>query len=131
MKCKSALTMYLFFTAIKVIALIVESVNRMAKIWAKNFYNSKTWKKTSESVKAEANYICQKCNIRPAEIVHHIIWLTPQNINDIDITLNKKNLIAVCRECHALIHEGKSCTTDGLTFNDRGELIEVKDLHNI
>lgn len=103
----------------------------MAKEWAKDFYNSKVWKDTSESVKADYNYVCAKCNIRPAEISHHIIWLTPQNINDVNITLNKKNLIPVCRECHAIIHEGKSCTINGLVFNERGELVEAKDIHDI
>ncbi len=103
----------------------------MAKEWAREFYNSKAWKETSESVKAEANYMCVKCNERPAEIVHHIIWLTQRNINDTNITLNKKNLMAVCRECHAVIHEGTSCTVDGLVFDDRGELIETKNIHDI
>lgn len=103
----------------------------MAKEWAKAFYNSKVWKETSESVKSDANYICVKCNIRPAEIAHHIIWLTPKNINDVNITLNKDNLMAVCRECHAIIHEGTSCTVDGLVFNERGELIEVKNIYDI
>ncbi len=103
----------------------------MAKEWAKDFYNSKAWKETSESVKSDSNYICVKCKIRPAEIAHHIIWLTPLNINDVNITLNKDNLMAVCRECHAVIHEGTSCTIDGLVFNERGELVEAKDIYNI
>ena len=98
----------------------------MAKEWAKDFYNSKAWKETSESVKSDS-----KCKIRPAEIAHHIIWLTPLNINDVNITLNKDNLMAVCRECHAVIHEGTSCTIDGLVFNERGELVEAKDIYNI
>lgn len=102
----------------------------MAKEWAKAFYQSKVWQDTSRSVKSDANYICVKCNDRPAEIAHHIIWLTPQNINDINITLNKNNLMAVCRECHAIIHEGVSSTIDGLDFNERGELVEVKNIYN-
>lgn len=105
----------------------------MAKDWAKDFYNSKNWKATRDSVLDTANYICSICKDRPAEIVHHIIWLTPVNINDINITLNKNNLVAACRECHALIHEGTENCAEGLTFNDRGELIknEVKNLHDI
>lgn len=102
----------------------------MAKEWAKAFYQSKVWQDTSKSVKSDANYICVKCNARPAEIAHHIVWLTPQNINDINITLNKNNLMAVCRECHAIIHEGVNSTIDGLSFNERGELVEVKNIYN-
>lgn len=102
----------------------------MAKEWAKAFYQSKVWQDTSRSVKRDANYICVKCNDRPAEIAHHIIWLTPQNINDINITLNKNNLMAVCRECHAIIHEGVNSTIDGFGFNERGELVEVKNIYN-
>lgn len=109
--------------------IVAGSVNSMAKEWAKDFYASKAWRETSESVKSDANYMCVKCNARPAEIAHHIIWLTPLNINDVNITLNKENLMAVCRECHAIIHEGTSSTTDGLVFNERGELVEVKNLH--
>lgn len=105
----------------------------MAKEWAKEFYNSKSWKCTRDSVLDTANYICSICKERPAEIVHHIIWLTPININDVNITLNKDNLVAVCRECHALIHEGIESTAEGLTFNERGELVknEIKNLHDI
>ena len=41
----------------------------------------------------------------PAEIVHHKIELTPDNIDNPLITLDFSNLEAVCRECHAQIHE--------------------------
>lgn len=40
----------------------------------------------------------------PAEIVHHKIELTPDNIDNPKITLGFDNLEAVCRECHAQIH---------------------------
>ncbi len=106
-------------------------VSAMAKEWAKDFYNSKIWRDTADSVKADNNYMCAKCGERPAEIVHHIVWLTPKNINDVNITLNKENLMPVCRECHAIIHEGASATVDGLVFNEKGELIEVKNIYNL
>ena len=41
----------------------------------------------------------------PAEIVHHKIVLTPENINDREVALNWENLQCVCRECHAKIHD--------------------------
>lgn len=53
--------------------------------------------------------LCEECLkkglITPAEIVHHKIHLNGDNINDPNITLNWDNLEAVCRKCHAEIHE--------------------------
>ena len=96
----------------------------MAKDWAKNFYQSSNWTRVRDYVMSKHYYICQMCKEKPAEIVHHIIWLNPTNINDSNITLNIDNLMPVCRECHAIIHEGVSSTNDGLFFNEKGELLK-------
>lgn len=95
------------------------------KPWAKAFYESENWKKTREGVMSANNYICNRCHNKngPAEIVHHKIWLTPENINDVNITLNIDNLEPLCRVCHAIEHEGVSSTAVGLSFNENGELI--------
>jgi 5-methylcytosine-specific restriction endonuclease McrA len=42
----------------------------------------------------------------PAEIVHHKVHLTPENINDPSVSLAWENLEALCRECHAEEHTG-------------------------
>ena len=99
------------------------------KEWAKKFYESTAWKKTRDSVMAECNYVCNRCKNKygPAEIVHHKIWLTPQNINDVNITLNKDNLEPLCRTCHAKEHEGVGATAKGLMFDENGELICYED----
>lgn len=99
------------------------------KPWAKKFYESDAWRKTRDSVMAECNYTCNRCNNKngPAEIVHHKIWLTPKNINDVDITLNKKNLEPLCRVCHAIEHEGTSSTAQGTMFDENGDLISYED----
>ena len=102
----------------------------MAKDFAKDFYQSVQWQKTREYVMFKYHYLCQKCKERPAEIVHHIIWLNPINIKDPNITLGEENLIPVCRECHALIHEGVSPTVNGLKFNEDGELVEDEDIYS-
>lgn len=56
-------------------------------------------------------YLCQDCLKRgmykPAEEVHHITPLTPENINDESITLNMDNLISLCKDCHAKRHNKK------------------------
>lgn len=53
-------------------------------------------------------WLCQDCLKRgrytPAEEVHHIRELTPDNINDPSITLNPDNLVSLCRECHKQRH---------------------------
>ena len=41
----------------------------------------------------------------PGKIVHHKIWLTPDNIHDTSITLNWDNLMLVCQDCHAKVHK--------------------------
>ena len=43
--------------------------------------------------------------ITPAEAVHHVIELTPDNINDQSISLNMDNLVSLCRECHEARHK--------------------------
>ena len=95
------------------------------KEWAKKFYESKAWRQTRDSVMKECNYICNRCDNKngPAEIVHHKIWLTPENINDVNITLNRDNLEPLCRVCHALEHEGAGTTAEGTMFDENGDLI--------
>ena len=52
--------------------------------------------------------LCVDCRkrgiITPAEEVHHIIEITPDNINNPEITLNPDNLVSLCRECHKARH---------------------------
>lgn len=47
---------------------------------------------------------CEICHDSSGEIVHHVIWLTPSNIDDPDIALSYSNLKYVCHHCHDLIH---------------------------
>lgn len=59
----------------------------------------------------KAKGLCEDCLKKgltvPAEEVHHITFITPQNINDPKITLNHENLVALCRECHRKRHGNK------------------------
>lgn len=96
----------------------------MAKEFAKKFYESKSWKQVRDSVLKENYGMCSKCNQRPAEIVHHIIWLNAKNINDPYITLGRDNLMPVCRVCHSLIHEGTGSTTEEVIFDSNGDVIK-------
>lgn len=80
----------------------------MPKPYANTFYNSIAWKRCREAYRESVGNLCEDCLARgiytPAEIVHHIIPLTQDNINDPAVSLNFANLRAVCRECHAKEH---------------------------
>ena len=75
----------------------------MAKEWAKAFYKSKEWKECRAAYIQSVNGLCERCLkkgiVNPGYIVHHKIHLTPENINNSEITLNWDNLEYVCKEC--------------------------------
>jgi 5-methylcytosine-specific restriction endonuclease McrA len=96
----------------------------MAKDYAKDFYNSKAWKDTQAAYMESQNYICERCG-NVARIVHHIKYITPQNICDPYITLDWNNLEAICIDCHNAEHMGASSCIDGLRFDEDGNLIQV------
>ena len=54
--------------------------------------------------------LCENCLKKglyhPATMVHHVIALSPENINDANITLRWSNLCALCDQCHAEQHYG-------------------------
>lgn len=76
--------------------------------FAKSFYKSRAWKDCRAAYLNRKHGLCEECMkhglYTPADTVHHIIHLTPENINDPSITLNPDNLRAVCRDCHAALH---------------------------
>ena len=79
--------------------------------YAKTFYKSKAWQSCRASYLKQARGLCEVCLKRglytPADTVHHIKHITPQNIGDPSITLSFSNLMAVCRDCHAEQHRTK------------------------
>lgn len=76
----------------------------MAKEFAKAFYRSMAWKKCRRGYIAYRQSIdgglCEECHEEVGYIVHHIEPLTPENINNPDITLNFNNLKYDCKDCH-------------------------------
>ena len=84
----------------------------MSREFSKAFYNSKRWQDVRAYVLLRDAYKCQACGQTGALEVHHIIHLTPDNINDAAITLNDRNLRTLCRDCHFKEHE-----TDKLSGN--------------
>jgi 5-methylcytosine-specific restriction protein A len=93
------------------------------KPFARKFYNSKAWKKCRESYIISVHGMCERCN-SPGYIVHHIEYLTPENINDPNVTLNHDKLEYVCQDCHNKEHHGDSePIAEGLIFDEDGNLI--------
>lgn len=101
----------------------------MAKEWAKAFYKSKAWQECRTGYIASVNGLCETClkanRIRTGYIVHHTIYLTPNNISDPNISLNWNYLRYDCQDCHNKEHHHKKdVTRKGLIFNTKGELVE-------
>jgi 5-methylcytosine-specific restriction enzyme A len=104
----------------------------MAKAWAKAFYHSKEWLECRAAYIQYVNGLCERCLkkgiIKPGYIVHHKIHLTPDNINNPEVTLNWDNLEYLCKECHDKEHftSEVEVTREGLMFNELGELVKIK-----
>ncbi len=73
-------------------------------------YQSVAWKKLRE-VYMHQHPLCEEClkkgKVTPAEDIHHI--RSPFTGGDINysLLLDDKNLEAVCKKCHQLIHNAK------------------------
>ncbi|EPR12488.1 hypothetical protein [Ruminiclostridium papyrosolvens] len=105
----------------------------MAQEFSKAFYNSKEWKKCRKSYIKTVKGLCETClskgTIKTGYIVHHTIKLTPDNINNPDITLNHELLRYDCLECHNTDelgeHNGKQGVLPLYKFDEDGQLIPI------
>lgn len=93
--------------------------------FAEGFYGRIAWKNIrSQAMKRDA-YLCVDCMKKglytPAEEVHHIIPLTPQNIDDPSVSLNLDNLVSLCRDCHEARH--KPNRSDRYKIDEFGRVI--------
>lgn len=74
------------------------------KDYARKFYKSKAWQRCRASFIGKRQGIdgglCEHCKKKKGYIVDHIEEITPENINDVNITLNHENLQYLCLECH-------------------------------
>ena len=101
----------------------------MAKDYSRKFYNSKAWKDCRASYISKVYGLCEHCleNDKhvPGYIVDHIIELTPENINDPEITLSHENLQYLCTSCHSIKTFTKyEVIRDGLMFDLDGNIVE-------
>ena len=106
------------------------------KDFSKKFYKSKAWEDCRAAFYFSKHGLCECCQ-GPGKIVHHRIELTPDNINNPDITLNWDNLELVCLDCHNSIHKTgqtlnsnriRSYTAPGTMFDENGDLVPKKDV---
>ena len=72
----------------------------MARDFAKQFYRGKTWRQARALALRRDMYTCQDCGGRARE-VHHIVELSPDNIDDPAIALGADNLMSLCTACHS------------------------------
>lgn len=96
----------------------------MAKEFAKAFYHSKAWQRCRASFIAERITIdggmCEHCKERPGYIVDHKKELTPENINDLEVTLNEENFQYLCLTCH---NKKTFSKNDYILFDEDGQPI--------
>ena len=62
------------------------------KEWAKSFYKSKAWRDCRDAYFISKHGLCERCNCKAGTIVHHKVYLTPQNINDPNVTIKESTL---------------------------------------
>lgn len=105
--------------------------------FASAFYHSRAWRRTQAAYmlapvdKPGAGVcpprMCERCfeegRLVPAEIVHHVVWLTPDNIDDPETALSWGNLMRVCRDCHAAIHNPGA--EPRVRFGEDGEVLPL------
>ena len=95
----------------------------MAKAFSDKLYHSRLWRAVRQEVLHRDLYTCRDCDGR-AEEVHHIVELTPENINDPMIALNPDNLMSLCHNCHTKITKGSTGDIkEGYIFDEQGQVI--------
>ena len=101
-------------------------MNGAAREAAHDFYNSPAWVKAREYHLQKVGRLCERCLkqglVTPARVVHHIQPITPQTINDPRITLDDRNLQALCQDCHAEVHKGEHRAPKRWIVSDDGSV---------
>ncbi len=73
-----------------------------------SFYASEQWQKFRALIISQRGLKCEYCGnivINSFDLTaHHIKELTPENVNDVTISLNPDNIMLVHHDCHNKIH---------------------------
>lgn len=61
--------------------------------------------------------------------MHHIIELTPDNINNPSISLNPRNLMLLCNDCHNKLHHRfeQGARSRTYSYDSEGHVVAVKE----
>ncbi|MDL2212120.1 HNH endonuclease [Erysipelotrichaceae bacterium OttesenSCG-928-M19] len=92
-------------------------------------YHSSRWKKIRLIVISNYNFKCCRCGKITKEkdlIVHHIVYLNKDNIDDDEIAYGLDNLEPVCINCHNKEHFKKKKKRE-IEFDAEGNIINVID----
>lgn len=118
--------------------------------WVQRFYESKEWRKLSHEIKKEQRYFCDWClmgdskgkgnpgigrhggKLSPIEgkrgVVHHIVEIR----DDFDLALDKSNIVGICHDCHAQVHNRHKNTVKKETTIQKqakkGSVVSLYDL---
>ena len=94
------------------------------KPWARRFYKSRAWRQCRDAFFTAKHGLCERCG-GPGKIVHHKVYLTPQNIDNPAVSLNWHNLELLCQDCHTREHHKGDAVVDGLMFDEDGNLVTL------
>lgn len=112
----------------------------VARDFSRHVYHSARWAAIRDlAMKREVTTqgfvpsgMCELCFshglYRPAKVVHHIVHITPENVDDPGVTLNADNLMRLCQDCHAAVHS--SADYDGPSryhFDEAGNIVRDDD----
>jgi len=90
--------------------------------FARHVYQGKPWARAREYIIQRDDGLCARCG-NPGDTVHHIIWLTPENVDDPAIVYSENNLELLCQDCHNKEHHANAATAEGLMFDAEGNLV--------
>ena len=80
----------------------------MARDFSKPFYDSEAWRECRKAYRKSVGGLCERCLakgiVRAADVVHHKIVLTPENVKRPEVTMAWENLEALCHDCHNELH---------------------------
>lgn len=107
-------------------AFLLHERGAVLKEWARSFYKSIAWIKCRAAYIVSVYGMCERCP-SPGKIVHHKVYLSPENIDDPSIALNHELLEYLCQDCHNKEHMGshEPSIAEGLEFDSDGNLVQV------
>lgn len=102
-------------------------LNRVIPAWKRRFYRSKAWREVRQAVIDRQFNICADClangDLSPIDEVHHLTFLTEENVGDPNVSLNPDNCVGLCTNCHNKRHERGFKGTHGASrvwFDENG-----------